>query len=166
MIYTNFKIKQSHGPGVTPEITYHQQGRQQRNQERWEPRGRLRGLRVLSAESISQSKVQGRLHPQESSSPRMPPTPREGLGGALLLLWEGGRMERTGGQAHDYRGRKAHRRQELKSCALVLVSPTSKGFLGWGVGWGSTTHCQKRCCRPHNPAICTLGQVGKYEHEK
>lgn len=29
------------------------------------------------------------------SVPMDAPTPREGLGGALLLLWEGGRVERT-----------------------------------------------------------------------
>lgn len=49
-------------------------------------------------------------------------------------------------QARDYRGRKAHRRQELKSCALVLVSPTSKGFVGWrgGVGGGAAQPTAKR----------------------
>lgn len=41
-------------------------------------------------------------------------------------------MERKGVQAHDYGGRRAHRRQDLNSFALLLVFPTSKGFMGWG----------------------------------
>lgn len=87
---------------------------------------------VLRAESISQNRVQGGPHPQESSSPRMPPTPRESLGVAMSLLWGGGCVERNGGQAHDYGGLRAHRRQDLKSFALLLVFSTSKGFMGWG----------------------------------
>lgn len=50
----------------------------------------------------------------------------------------------NGVQARDYRGRKAHRRQELKSCVLVLVSPTSKGFMGWSGGGGAAQPTAKR----------------------
>lgn len=57
-------------------------------------------------------------------------------------------MERTGGQAHDYRGQKAHRRQELKSCALVLVSPTSKGFVGWGWGGAAQPTAKRAAADP------------------
>lgn len=50
----------------------------------------------------------------------------------MSLLWGGGCVERNGGQAHDYGGLRAHRRQDLKSFALLLVFSTSKGFMGWG----------------------------------
>lgn len=127
-----------------------------------------RALGVLRAESISQNRVQGRIHPHESSSPWMPPTPREDPGVALFLL-EGGFAKRNGVQARDYRGRKAHKRQDLKSFALVLVFPTSKGFIGWGQ-WVSraaanTTQGEQRCNQAHSPAICTLGQTGKCTSE-
>lgn len=84
-------------------------------------------------------------------------------------------MERNGVQAHDYGGLRAHRRQDLKSFALLLVFPTSKGFMGWGSRAAANTITAvhrdatnptsppfaQRYNKPHKPAICTHGQGGE-----
>lgn len=56
MIYTNSKVKQSNGPGVTQDYFYHQQGKKKQNQE-------------------AGSHLQGRAEPISQES-REDPTPR------------------------------------------------------------------------------------------
>lgn len=134
MIYTNSKIKQSNGPGVTPEIIF-----------------------VISRDSSSRTgrggstlRPEGRLGPSHKTKSRgdptlkslaahgqTPPTPREGLGGEKRCT--GRPLQRT----------ESSRETRFKNCAWVLVFPTSEGFTGWG---------QRSSCL-HNPLGTEMRQT-------
>lgn len=131
MIYTNSKIKQSNGPGVTPEIIFviSRESSRTGGVGALRPEGRLR--------AISQNKVQGRPHPQEPSSPRTDAANSEGgPGGSLVSACGEKRCTGTPLQRTE-----SSRETRFKNCAWVLVFPTMEGFTGWG---------QQSSCQ-HNP---------------